>query len=579
MSFAAPLGLLGLLAVPMVLVLHYYRRRLPERRVAALFLYAERPLQAASGRTRSRLLRSPSLWCELLAALLFGLWLAAPVAGGSPTRHLVVVLDDSASMQAGGAANARIALQQATRQLAAADRLTVLRSGEPPETLLGPRARPAELSTALERWQPRQGRHDVLPALRLAIELSEPGDDLRFFTDEPIAVVPDGIAVEAFGRAEPNAAILVAERGLGRDGGEVARLRVGGFAGLTATTLSLRLGNQELPAKQLDLSQGPVELEIPLGNERGPLHASLATDSLLLDNDVWLLGERIPVVAIADLLPANRRNNLGLERALAAIAGHRPVPSAAMAQLILTERPGSASVGQLELVLPPPAGEPSAYAGPFAIDRSHPWVDGLALQGVVVQCSPMPLPGQALIAVGPQALLSEEFLPAGRRLWLNLDASAGNFVRSPDWPLLLANLIESCRSEVPGPERRQLRLGEELRFRRDLADPEQRAVQLRSPQGDMRAGSGNRTVAFLPDTPGLHAVVDASGRVLAEYAVRFLDPAESDLQRLRSFTTPAVPVPAIAAATGDDLWLQRLLLLCLVIALLADWWWLAGRPS
>jgi len=184
-----------------------------------------------------------------------------------------------------------------------------------------------------------------------------------------------------------------------------------------------------------------------------------------------------------------------------------------------------------------------------------------------------------LVAAGAQPLLTEEYLPAGRRLWLNLDASAGNFVRAPDWPLLLANLIDACRSEVPGPERRQLRLGEELRYRRGLAEPLQRTLRLRTPRGELLSGVGARSLAFVPKEPGLHAVLDANDQVLAEYAVRFLDPVESDLQRLRSFTTPAVLLPALATATGDDPWLQRLLLLCLVAALLADWWWLAGRPS
>jgi hypothetical protein len=39
MTFAAPLGLLALLAVPAIVVLHLFRNRLPERTVAGLFLF------------------------------------------------------------------------------------------------------------------------------------------------------------------------------------------------------------------------------------------------------------------------------------------------------------------------------------------------------------------------------------------------------------------------------------------------------------------------------------------------------------------------------------------------------------
>ncbi|MBL9077743.1 MAG: BatA domain-containing protein, partial [Planctomycetes bacterium] len=92
MTFTAPLGLLALLAVPAVLVLHLFRRRLPERRVAGLFLWHGDRLVTTAGRTRTRLLRTPSLWLELLAAVVLAAWLAGLSFGGARARHLVVVL-------------------------------------------------------------------------------------------------------------------------------------------------------------------------------------------------------------------------------------------------------------------------------------------------------------------------------------------------------------------------------------------------------------------------------------------------------------------------------------------------------
>ena len=53
MTFTAPLGLLALLALPAVLWLHLFRTRLPERRVAALFLFPAQSLIAGAGRTRT----------------------------------------------------------------------------------------------------------------------------------------------------------------------------------------------------------------------------------------------------------------------------------------------------------------------------------------------------------------------------------------------------------------------------------------------------------------------------------------------------------------------------------------------
>jgi hypothetical protein len=151
MSFTTPLGLLALLALPAVVALHLFRNRLPDRRVAALFLFAEQSLIAGAGRTRTRLLRTASLWLELLAALLLALWLGGLSFGGTAAQHVVVVLDDSASMQAGGHARAQQELRTRLGRLGSGDFVSVLRTGERPEVLAGPRARAADAEAALAR--------------------------------------------------------------------------------------------------------------------------------------------------------------------------------------------------------------------------------------------------------------------------------------------------------------------------------------------------------------------------------------------------------------------------------------------
>ena len=79
--FLNPLGLLALLAIPTVAALHLFRRRFRPRRVSAVFLWNLEDRTPLAGRTRERLLRSPSLWLELLAALALALALAGPRAG------------------------------------------------------------------------------------------------------------------------------------------------------------------------------------------------------------------------------------------------------------------------------------------------------------------------------------------------------------------------------------------------------------------------------------------------------------------------------------------------------------------
>ena len=85
MSFTAPLGLLALLAVPVIVALHRFRNRLPEQRVAGLFLFPGTAVASPGGRKVTRLWQSRSLWLECTAAVLFAFgWRASRLATCCP---------------------------------------------------------------------------------------------------------------------------------------------------------------------------------------------------------------------------------------------------------------------------------------------------------------------------------------------------------------------------------------------------------------------------------------------------------------------------------------------------------------
>ena len=88
-----------MLALPVIVAIHLYHRRYPPLLVAGLHLWGLESHTAAAGRTREQLPITTSLICELLAALLLSLVLADPRWGHlGRVEHLVVVLDNSASM-------------------------------------------------------------------------------------------------------------------------------------------------------------------------------------------------------------------------------------------------------------------------------------------------------------------------------------------------------------------------------------------------------------------------------------------------------------------------------------------------
>ncbi|MEZ5951862.1 MAG: VWA domain-containing protein [Planctomycetaceae bacterium] len=144
------------------------------------------------GRTRERLPWTRTLLLELLAALLITLLLAEPRAGGFDTRpHLVLVLDNSASMAArgehGGESSRDRALKWLKEQeprLGRTGLFSVLTTGRRPTLIAGPRADWTEMLETLERWQPLETHHAFAPTWDLAAQLAGDEGELVFLTDQ-----------------------------------------------------------------------------------------------------------------------------------------------------------------------------------------------------------------------------------------------------------------------------------------------------------------------------------------------------------------------------------------------------------
>ena len=161
MIFATPLGLLALLAIPAIVAIHLFRRRFPVRPVAGLFLWQMAQRRPEGGGRITRLPITTSLILECLAALALALILGgARLSPAGVSQHLVVLLDDSASMAAVNTAGESARDRAVRRVLAELDRLgsggrvTLIASGERPSVLVGPAAFVLEARPALETWRP-----------------------------------------------------------------------------------------------------------------------------------------------------------------------------------------------------------------------------------------------------------------------------------------------------------------------------------------------------------------------------------------------------------------------------------------
>jgi hypothetical protein len=212
------------------------------------------------------------------------------------------------------------------------------------------------------------------------------------------------------------------------------------------------------------------------------------------------------------------------------------------------------------------------------------------------------LSGAPLVSAGNQPLLTEERRGARIAWHLNLDPARSSLQRTPDWPILLANMAELRRAALPGPERTSLAVGERLVYRPggELAgvvasDEPLRYVLdgpldslLDSPFNSMSppAASAARAQREIPaleqvlvdglEEPGLYRLL-FRGAAVAEVAVSFMDAAESDLRDARPGKRPAELESGRMDAELE--WVELALVAAALALALLDWRVLArGAP-
>jgi len=331
MSLLAPLFLLGALAIGVPIVAHLMRRATRERVHFSATQFLEPTPPRLDRRNRIEHPWLLLLRCLAVAALAFGF--ARPFLREAPTsptdaaaaRHVVVVLDESASMQRSGlwpAAFDRV--RAVAEELGAADRLALVTTGRRATVVFGasqwdarpPAERASRLDAVLADRLPGWDGTHLDAGVELALEeLDAMGETGPAASSVEIVVVSDfadgarlsGLAgrdwpdrarlrldaVDAV--AETNAALHFLGWTTAPDGTRLARLRLAhDFDAPREYRVSLRATDDARDlAPPLAVTLAPREaraltLALPAGHD-GPARADLAGDGEPFDNTVWLV--------------------------------------------------------------------------------------------------------------------------------------------------------------------------------------------------------------------------------------------------------------------------------------------------
>jgi aerotolerance regulator-like protein len=540
----------ALAAIPALVAIYLFQRRFRTREVSSLLLWDAIQQASMGGRTREPLRLPLAFWLELAAIALIALAAAGPILPRwSRTRPLVIVLDDSLSMSAGGDDAPRAKAMKFVRDSASRgghDPVHVVFAGATPQLAGG-----ATFAEKLRGWTCNAATGDLDAAIGFATQVGGPSALVLVVTDRaPESELEKGsLTWRAFGTSRANVAFAVAARG-----SERVLLEIASHAKTDQTrTLTLSDG------KSLPVALRPGERKRLQFSASGakPFEARLSGDDAPFDDRVVLLPEARPPVRVA-LRIAHPEMRADVEQALR--ASGRVALTDVRPEVIVTDGapPGAESNGGWSVVLRTSKAT-RAVTGPYVLDRTHPLLRGLSLEGLIWGV-PAELnaqsPSNALVLVGNETLLSDERVSGGHRIRLRLDPSISNVQRAPVWPAFWWNVLEWRTANAPGVRVSNVSLGSDAR------------VRVEGPRAIVIAPDGTRREMEPADG---EIVIEATQRGIWQvdrhrFAVNALVPSESDLMRATNGTWGGWSEESLLSSGYQDVAWLALLLALVVLA-------------
>jgi len=570
-----PIGLASLASLAAITILYFYVFRGRPIEVSHLFLWDVGESLRREGRRWVRPPLTLPFVLEMLSALLLALLVAGLAYGHtSAVRHAVVVLDSSASMNAGDGpaafrSRALKRIEEVFRALGPDSRVTLVVSGFGGDVLAGGPLTLEAARQALARWRPAAPDHSLGPAVAMARSLAGEGCPVLVLTDHKVDL--EGCIAIGVGQPLDNTGWVAAH--WSRPNELFAVARHFGSKG-TRTEVVLRGPAGELARKELDFSSRrsiPLSFRLPERVRRVQLE--LPPDALPNDNVLVLTRPVMPSLNV-QVDVADEQLAAEIRRALAAIRSIRVREGSPPALVFAGEAEGQPGGDAFRVAFHvSPSASARAFVGPYVVDPFDPLTNGIQLEGTIWSADP------ELKAEGRRVLISVGELPLvladARGVTLNVLPAGTTLFQMPAWPVFISNLAWAVHEAGPGLKRFSYRLGESLSFTRpaDWKGP----IEIVSPEGEVSKFEGRQVYYGAFRAAGVYSV-RAGGREVAELDVNLLSEAESDLTGAASYGSLAELNPASLRRTTMRTF-GREFALVVAVLLLSCWWWLERRSG
>jgi VWA domain-containing protein len=461
-SLLAPLALLTLAVPVAIYAIHWLFGTRIRQVVPALFLWRDLP-HAPAGRRRRRV--PPFTWLlalQLIVAIAGVAALARPAVPGPSPRHVALILDASATMQATDVAPSRFeaarhALSDRLAALQADDLVTLIRAGTDAELIAT--GSPAAVAPAVDAIHPGTTASAIANALELASAriagTPERTGMIVMFTDAawappegigqlvaPVEIVPTG------GGSNNQALTTVVVRMDPTGRGQVAFVEIANESDQPShVPLQIIADGAPIDSRQVDIAaRTRAHMSIPLPADAHHISVQLAShDALPLDDRLDVLAPGGPTRQVEVLGQISD----GLRRAMESIPSLqvRTTDASVPADLTVLARvlPAKLPPGPLLLVDPPETSARLLGVGlgtAARVEVNDPLLVGVDLAALQDETpSVSGVPGWAHVALGtPQGpLLMHGILEGHPAVSLTFDPEVSGLEKSLAFPLLISN--------------------------------------------------------------------------------------------------------------------------------------------
>ena len=532
--FSTPFALLGLAGLGILIGIYLLRNRFRQQTVSSLMLWEDHKKPRQGGLRFSRI-QTPLLFLlELLAILLLALAAAGPlVRKQRETASYMIILDDSYSMLAGSESTA-----QQRAKGAILDRLNsrkifrvqFILAGSEPRLLARSARSTTQVQRILEDWTCRSQTADLTGAVLLAMDLAGRSARVLVFTDHAPPASFNTEWVQWYSLGQPLNNLAFTEAAMGADNRCV--LSVANLSD-QPTEAQLILEAKEF---QTTIHQETVSLDadqvvryfFELENADQKYVARLSEDALTVDNEICLIRQRPKVIPLK-IQMHDARLDEAVRRAVET-SGFRFLETTD-AQLLLTDTRSAldSRIPWRALFLSDPNAR--SYIGPFVMDHGHPLTEGLSLNGVIwAAADNSGNTRPAVIAAGNIPLVTHEVAPDGSEtITIQCNPQLSTLFESPNWPILMWNLLNWRCDTLPGLDQSIYALGQRVRFVAPPS-PENQSLRLIDPRkNEVVLPDSINPIQILPTEPGEYTIY--SGQSEFPFAVNILSVEESDLRQ------------------------------------------------